>query len=77
MGKGYLGSFRGVKPGGSILGLSKHYRIDFNCEDDEFIVFEGGSVLDGISFITDNRASLERAPEQEIQYISIHDWTFR
>lgn len=77
VGKGYLGSFRGVKSGGSILGLSKYYRIDFNCEDDEFIVFEGDSVLEGISFITDYRASLECAPEQEIQYISIHDWTFR
>lgn len=77
VGKGYLGSFRGVKPGGNILELSKFYRIDFNCEDDEFLVVEGDRFVEGVSFITDYRASLEYAPEQEIQYVSIHDWTFR
>jgi hypothetical protein len=77
VGRGYLGSCRGVKSGENILGLSKFYRIDFNCEDDEFLVVEGDRVVEGISFVTDYRASLECAPEQEIQYISIHDWTFR
>ncbi|WP_143503942.1 MULTISPECIES: hypothetical protein [unclassified Pseudomonas] len=77
VGKGYLGSFRGVKPGGSISELSRFYRIDFNCEDDEFLVVGDDGVVGGVSFITDYRASLECVPEQEVQYISIHDWALR
>lgn len=77
VGKGYLGSFRGVKSGDNISGLSKFYRLDFNDEDDEFLVVEDDSAVEGISFIMDYRASLEYAPEQEIQYISIHDWSLR
>ncbi|AZE28357.1 hypothetical protein C4K05_1582 [Pseudomonas chlororaphis subsp. aureofaciens] len=77
VGKGYLGGGLGVRPGDSVLELSSLYKVEFNCEDDEFFVVGGGGVVEGVSFITDYRASLEYVPEQVIQYISIHDWELR
>ncbi|CAI8864834.1 hypothetical protein EMIT0324P_20196 [Pseudomonas chlororaphis] len=49
----------------------------FNDMDDDFLLEKNGEVLTGISFVTDYRASLEHAPEQVIQFISIHDWSLR
>ncbi|AVK08560.1 hypothetical protein CSB93_1284 [Pseudomonas paraeruginosa] len=45
--------------------------------DDDFLIVKDDSILAGISFLTDYRASLEDAPDQIIQYISIHDWSLR
>ncbi|QRY80488.1 hypothetical protein JVX91_05055 [Pseudomonas sp. PDNC002] len=77
VGVGYRGSFHGVRPADSILKLAESFDVDFNSDEDEFIAMKGGKDIFGISFVTDHRASLEHAPEQTIQFISIHDWSLR
>ena len=77
VGAGYLGAFRGVRVGDNLLSLKKEFEIDFNDFDDDFLILKGGEYVGGISFITDYRASLVHAPEQTINYISIHNWQFR
>jgi len=77
VGKGYQGKFKSVMPGDDLLLLSDSHELDFNDMDDDFLIIESGRYIEGISFITDYRASLEHAPIQEIEYISIHDWSFR
>ncbi len=77
VGKGYQGKFKSVMPGDDLLLLSDSYELDFNDMDDDFLIIESGRYIEGISFITDYRASLENAPSQKIEYISIHDWSFR
>lgn len=77
VGRGYRGSFQGVRPGDSLSKLAQIYSLDFNFDDDEFIAVDHGKDLLGVSFVTDCRASLEDVPEQTIQFISIHDWSLR
>ncbi|WAC45799.1 hypothetical protein OU997_06430 [Pseudomonas sp. SL4(2022)] len=77
VGKGYQGKFKSVMPGDDLLLLSDSHELDFNDMDDDFLIIESGRYIEGISFITDYRASLEHAPIQKIEYISIHDWSFR
>ncbi|MDU9388979.1 hypothetical protein [Pseudomonas sp. zfem002] len=77
VGKGYQGGFKSVVPGDDLLLLNDFYELDFNDLDDDFLIIESGKYIEGISFITDYRASLEHAPSQKIEYISIHDWSFR
>lgn len=77
VGYGYEGSFYGVRPTDSITKLSEFFDVEFNSDEDEFLIGRSGEMLTGISFITDYRASLEHAPEQTIQFISIHDWSLR
>jgi len=77
VGKGYQGSYFGVRPGDSISKLSKLFDVDFNSDEDEFLVVKDNKDVLGVSFVTDYRASLEHAPEQTIQFISIHDWSLR
>lgn len=77
VGVGYLGRFRGVGPGDDIMKLSRIFQVEFNSAEDEFLIAEDGKDVTGISFLTDYRASLEHAPVQTIQYISIHDWSLR
>jgi hypothetical protein len=77
VGNGYRGGFHGVRPGDSISKLAKFFEIEFNSDDDDFLLISGGEDLLGISFVTDYRASLEDAPEQTIESISIHDWSLR
>jgi len=77
VGKGYQGAYYGVRPGDSISRLSELYDVDFNSDEDEFLAMKDGKDILGISFVTDYRASLEHAPEQTIQFISIHDWSLR
>lgn len=77
VGKGYQGKFKSVVPGDDLLLLNDSYELDFNDVDDDFLIIESGRYLEGISFITDYRASLERSPSQVIEYISVHDWSFR
>lgn len=77
VGKGYRGGFESVMPGDDLLRLNYSYELDFNDMDDEFLIMESGRYMEGISFITDYRASLEHAPRQKIEYISIHDWSFQ
>lgn len=78
VGKGYGGSFFGVKPGDDLRNLEgAGFGVLFNDMDDDFLIVKDESILAGISFLTDYRASLEDAPDQIIQYISIHDWSLR
>lgn len=77
VGKGYQGKFKSVMPGDDLLLLNDYYDLDFNDVDDDFLIIESGRYIEGISFITDYRASLEHAPSQMIECISIHDWSFR
>jgi len=77
VGKGYLGRFKSVRPGDDLLLISSLYELDFNDVDDDFLIIESGDYIEGISFITDYRSSLEHAPDQKIECISIHDWSFR
>lgn len=53
------------------------FDILFNDMDDDFLLVKDEKILEGISFVTDYRASLEYAPEQAIQFISIHNWSLR
>jgi len=77
VGKGYEGDFYGVRPSDNIRRLFEFFDLEFNSDEDEFLLKKNGEILTGISFVTDYRASLEHAPEQKIQYISIHDWSLR
>ncbi|MCG8296574.1 hypothetical protein [Pseudomonas entomophila] len=77
IGKGYLGKFKTVAPGDDLELLKGMYELDFNDMDDDFLIIENGKYVEGISFVTDYRASLEHAPDQKIEYISVHDWSFR
>lgn len=77
VGKEYRGGFQGVGVGDDIRCLEKSFNILFNDMDDDFLLERDGVILTGISFVTDYRASLEHAPEQTIQFISIHDWSLR
>lgn len=77
IGKGYLGSFKSLVPGDGLELLEGMYGLDFNDMDDDFLIIESGKYVEGISFITDHRASLEQAPDQKIEYISVHNWSFR
>lgn len=77
VGKGYRGGYFGLKPGDSILNLSKVFELDFNPDEDEFLIKRNNNDILGISFVTDYRAPLEHTPEQTIQFISIHDWSLR
>ncbi|WP_460418610.1 hypothetical protein [Pseudomonas sp. microsymbiont 2] len=77
VGEGYCGSFNGVGVGGNLRDLEKEFEVLFNDADDDFLLKKGESILTGISFVTDYRASLEDAPEQVVRFISIHDWSLR
>lgn len=78
IGKGYGGSLFGVRPGDELRNLERAgFGILFNDMDDDFLLVKDESVLEGVSFLTDYRASLEDAPDQTIQYISIYDWSLR
>jgi hypothetical protein len=77
IGKGYRGRFKSVAPGDGLELLKGIYELDFNDMDDDFLIIESGKYVEGISFITDYRASLEHAPDQRIEYISVHNWSFR
>lgn len=77
VGEGYRGKFNSVGVGDNLRGLEREFDILFNDADDDFLIRKGGSILTGISFVTDYRASLEDAPEQVIKFISIHDWSLR
>jgi len=69
--------FCGVKPWDNIRSLESSFGLLFNDADDEFLLEREGGIQLGISFATDYRASLDRAPDQIIQHISIHDWSLR
>lgn len=75
VGKGYSGAFKTIVPGDALTALSDWCEIKFNDMDDDFFVEVAGRCIDGIGFITDHRASLENAPNQRIEYISVHDWS--
>lgn len=78
VGAGYGRGFYGVTPGDNIRNLEKvGFSILFNDMDDDFLVLKHGQILSGISFSTNYRTSLEKSPNQIIQYISIYNWSFR
>lgn len=77
VGKGYQGTFQDVGIGSDVRLLESEFGIIFNDADDDFLIEKDGEIIIGISFVTDYRASLENAPEQFIQFISIHDWSLR
>ena len=77
VGKGYRGSFNGIRPGDDLRSPEGGFDVLFNDMDDEFLLVKDDEILGGISFVTGYRASLEHAPEQTIQYISMHDWSLR
>jgi hypothetical protein len=78
VGLGYEGCFLGVKPGNELRSVEKEgFNILFNDMDDEFLLAVNENPVEGISFLTDYRTSLENAPDQTIHYISIHDWSLR
>lgn len=78
VGPGYIGSYHGVRPGDKLNSLKeKNFSLLFNDMDDEFLLVKESSILKGISFLTNYRSSIDEAPDQDIQYISIHDWSLR
>ena len=77
VGEGYCGKFNRVGVGDDLRSLEKEFEIVFNDADDDFLLKKEESILTGVSFVTDYRASLEDAPEQVIRFISIHDWSLR
>lgn len=78
IGKGYGGSFFGVRPGDDLRNLERAgFGILFNDMDDDFLILRNESILAGISFLTDFRTSLGNVSDQIIQYISIYDWSLR
>jgi len=77
LGEGYHGNFDGVGIGENLKILESNFEIIFNDADDDFLIKRNGSILTGISFVTDYRASLEDVPQQVIKFISIHDWSLR
>jgi len=78
VGGGYMGNFCRVKVGDSVTDLNNAgFHLIFNDMDDNFLIEKDGRVVEGISFLTDYRASLESAAVQTIRYISIHDWSMR
>lgn len=77
VGAGYFGRFNSVSVGDDLRSLEREFDVLFNDADDDFLLKKFGSILTGISFVTDYRASLEDAPEQVIKFISIHDWSLR
>lgn len=77
VGEGYRGKFESVSVGDNLRSLERGFEVLFNDADDDFLLKKNGGILEGISFVTDYRASLEYAPEQVIKFISIHDWSFR
>ncbi|QXH53683.1 hypothetical protein KSS94_11425 [Pseudomonas fakonensis] len=77
VGEGYCGKFNDVGVGDDLRSLGKGFDVLFNDADDDFLLGGNGSIVTGVSFVTDHRASLEDAPEQFINFISIHDWALR
>lgn len=78
VGLGYEGCFLGIKPGNKLQSIEKEgFSILFNDMDDEFLLARNQRPIEGISFLTDYRTSLENAPDQTIHCISIHDWSLR
>ncbi|MDT3723221.1 hypothetical protein [Pseudomonas oryzihabitans] len=78
VGRGYRGGFFGVRPGDELRALERAgFDVFFNDMDDNFLLIKEGKVLEGISFSTNYRSSLSNAPDQIVEYISIHDWSLR
>lgn len=77
VGGGYRGRFDGVCIGDDLRVVEESYEILFNEEDDDFLLKRNGSILMGMSFVTNHRAPLEEVSEQIIEFISIHDWSLR
>lgn len=77
VGPGYHGRFHDVGVGDYLLRLDEEFDLDFNDVDDEFLIVQNGSYVNGISFITDCRASLIHVPDQIIERISVHNWALR
>ncbi|WP_156174845.1 hypothetical protein [Pseudomonas syringae pv. coryli] len=77
VGIGYSGNFEGVRPGLELGSIKSPLLIEFNEFDDDFLILNGETVIDGISLLTDYRAPLENAPKQKIEYVSIHNWAIR
>ena len=74
VGYGYVGTFNGVKIGDDLRALEDGFEIDFNDADDEFLILADNDYVCWISFTTDYRSSLVKAPRQLIRHVSIHDW---
>jgi hypothetical protein len=77
VGEGYRGKFNSISIGDGLQNLEKEFNVLFNDADDDFLLKKDENILIGISFVTDHRAPLEEAPEQVINFISIHDWSLR
>lgn len=77
VGKGYRGSCYGLIPGGELVSSDVSSHFLFNSMDDDFLFVKDGDIVEGVSFVTDYRASLEDAPNQILKFISIHDWSLR
>lgn len=79
LGLGYGKSFYNAKPGDNIKLLEKYFKIYFDNQDDVFYLYKesNNDLIPGICFSTNYRASLEEAPEQIIEFISIHDWSLQ
>ncbi|MBM0142361.1 hypothetical protein ACKUFS_21430 [Pseudomonas cannabina] len=77
VGKGYSGNFQGIRPGSDLQSINPPLSVEFNEFDDDFLILNGETIIEGISLLTDHRASLEHAPQQKIEYISIHNWSIR
>lgn len=77
IGRGYQGRFHQVLPGDDLSLLESSFELDFNDHDEDFLILKDGHFVEGISFITDYRASLEHAPDQTIEHISVHNWSLR
>lgn len=71
VGRGYTGRIGPVLRGGGLLLLKEMFELDFNDMDDEFLLLKDGRYIEGVSFLTDYRASLDHAPDQTIEYISV------
>ncbi len=77
VGRGYAGTIGSVRPGDDLMILNDRFELEFNSQDDDFLIHTDGRCVEGISFLTNYRASLEHAPDQTIEYVSVHNWSLR
>lgn len=75
VGKGYLGSFMGIRVGDHLSALERQFVIEYDDGDEQFYISDKyGIDIFGISFSGNFGVCLETVPDQCIDSISIHDW---
>jgi hypothetical protein len=71
LGRGYKGDFLGIRIGNQLPEKIERYDVFFNDQQDEFLLRNENGFLEGISFGTNCRSSLENVPFQIIEKIRL------